>query len=169
MTNKLKTTPGTFRKEPRIRVTIDCSNDPGITRQEDRLNTDINHIMKRFGVTGELPHLRTPGSGEVDYTVSLQDALHTLSDARAAIATLPEDVRAQYPSWDHVVAAVRNGELPRVLKERADRLAQEELDRTTRKELEAEKRRLDAKREQAANAAAERVRRGEAPPEPPNE
>lgn len=83
-----------------------------MARQEDRAETDINTIAKRFGLTGQQPPQRP-----VQYGVALPDDvdLHTTyimrADAQRAYMQMPADVRKKYGNWHAMLDAIHTGEL----------------------------------------------------------
>lgn len=87
------------------------SNDPIITRQEDAAAVDLNRILARFKVTGQMPPLRQPNYSEVDYDMDLQGAFAAIAQAKAIYRDLPEAVKAKYGDWREVLAAAESGQL----------------------------------------------------------
>lgn len=41
---------------------VDCSGDPGRTKQEFSEECDINNLLRRYHVTGQAPVMREPGA-----------------------------------------------------------------------------------------------------------
>lgn len=84
------------------------ASDGDRTRQEFKAETDINVLIKKFGV---------PQSGrqmmftDVDYTIDLQQAMASIQEARQAHAKLPDNLRARYPNWRDLLNALDRGEL----------------------------------------------------------
>lgn len=73
-----------------------CS-DPTRAQQQFAEECDINTIVRRFGVTGELPQSRQiPMNGDFTEVVDYQTALHKLMEADAAFMELPSDVRKRF-------------------------------------------------------------------------
>lgn len=67
------------------------------TQQQFKDDADINTIVKRFGITGELPIAeRTPLEGEFFDTFDYQQTLNALNNAQQAFDDLPADVRRQF-------------------------------------------------------------------------
>lgn len=83
-------------------------------RQEFKADADVNLLLKKFGVG----QVRGPGEYRtIDYGVDLQTALAAVDAAKRAHATLPADVRGQYPTWQSMLAAAESGELTLSTKE----------------------------------------------------
>lgn len=81
-----------------------------LTRQEDRDDTDMKHILARMGADD--PRLRTPPQyGEEDRSVDLGTALNDVRAAREAFHRLPKDLKEQFPSWRHVLTGIASGNL----------------------------------------------------------
>lgn len=75
---------------------LECT-DPSLTVQADAEEADINTIVKRFGLTGELPqNVRIPLSGDFSGASDYQTSLNALIAADAAFMQFPADVRARF-------------------------------------------------------------------------
>lgn len=71
--------------------------DPSRTRQEFAEECDINTIVRRFGITGEVPtNVRMPMHGDFQELVTFQDAMNALVAAQRSFADMPADVRARF-------------------------------------------------------------------------
>lgn len=72
---------------------------PSLTRQEFAEECDINFIMSRYEITGQLP-MNNPGPPQyLDLTMmpaDLQTALDLLNDAERAFMTLPAKIRREF-------------------------------------------------------------------------
>lgn len=67
------------------------------TQQQFRDEVDINTIVRRFGLTGELPeNLRVPQSGEFEDVVDFQSALNIVRSAEESFMQLPAEVRRRF-------------------------------------------------------------------------
>lgn len=84
-----------------------CTEAEDRARQEFAKDSDINLLLKRFGLN--LP-VRHPEYGEVDFDLDLQGAYRAVAEAREGFARLPAHLRERYPSWEALMAAVANGE-----------------------------------------------------------
>lgn len=73
-----------------------CS-DPSLAQQQFREESDINTIVKRFNLTGQLPEqVRMPTYGDFDDVVDYKSALDAVIAADAAFMALPAHVRARF-------------------------------------------------------------------------
>lgn len=88
---------------------IDCTDDPGITRQEMKNETDVNFILSRFGVNGL--NQRPLVYGETDYTLDLQGAYFAIEAAQAAYSALPDEIKKKYRTWPDFLNAIERGEV----------------------------------------------------------
>lgn len=76
---------------------LDCSKDPMLTEQHHKDEVDVTTIVRRFGLTGQMPKLRVGGvygdfSGITDYE-SAREALERADDGFLA---LEPEVRARF-------------------------------------------------------------------------
>lgn len=70
---------------------------PSLTVQSMADDTDLNVLMKRFGVTGTLPQsARIPQYGDFDHITDFRSALEAVENARADFAQFPADFRARF-------------------------------------------------------------------------
>lgn len=114
---------------------LDCSNDPGETRQEDRDSTDLEKILKRGGVDTGWGRAQ-PVFGDTNYDWDLQTALAAADEAKRLINRLPQEVLAGYNSNEQLRLAALDGTLATQVKEHLDK----------------EKRATELAKAQAANA-----------------
>lgn len=96
---------GVFVRTP-YNYDVDAASDaagtvndkPTMTQQQFKEEVDINTIVERFGLTGQLPeNVRVPEYG--DYTDAVTDyhtALNMLNEADAAFMQLPAKVREEF-------------------------------------------------------------------------
>lgn len=71
--------------------------EPTRAQQQFKDETDINVIMKRFGVTGELPtHVRPVLPDEYDEIGDYASAMNTIRRADEAFMQMPSGVRARF-------------------------------------------------------------------------
>lgn len=71
--------------------------DESRTRQEFAEECDINTIVKRFGITGEVPtNVRMPMHGDFQELTTFQQAMNALVSAQRAFAEMPAEVRARF-------------------------------------------------------------------------
>ena len=79
-----------------------------MARQEFAAEADINVMLSRFGVA---PARGAPTYGEWDDTLDLQQAIASVTEARAAYAELPPELRNKFSSMDDLLRAYNNGSL----------------------------------------------------------
>lgn len=69
----------------------------GMTKQSFQEECDINTLVKRFGITGQLPeNVRMPQYGDFSDAVDYQSALNAVLAADESFMQLPADVRARF-------------------------------------------------------------------------
>lgn len=65
--------------------------------QSSRDEVDINTIVRRFGLTGQLPHdLAVPQFADFDVVHDFHSAMNLIGEARDAFMAMPADVRARF-------------------------------------------------------------------------
>jgi len=80
-----------------VPTAIDCSNDPSLTQQQFRDETDINTIVRHFGLTGQLPQQGAfPAYGDFESILTYHDAQNVVRAAAEAFMALPADARARF-------------------------------------------------------------------------
>lgn len=88
--------PENQHKSIRRRVQI-MFNDPSLTKQEYKEESDINNIVARSRVTGELPQTRSiPQYGDFSSLPDYQTALNTIQQADEAFLSLDSKIRARF-------------------------------------------------------------------------
>jgi len=76
---------------------LDCTGDPGHTQQQFKDECDINEIVRRFGLTGELPdNYRAPLVGDFTNVTDYQTALNAILAADEAFYQIPPETRARF-------------------------------------------------------------------------
>lgn len=76
---------------------IACSEEEGRTLQQFKEECDINTIVRRFGLTGELPdNFRPPMIGDFTEVMDFQSALNAVRRAEEAFMEMPADLRARF-------------------------------------------------------------------------
>lgn len=71
--------------------------DPSLAIQSARDETDINEIVRRFGLTGQLPvDIAAPQFGDFTEVVDYQSALNAVIAADAAFMAMPADTRKRF-------------------------------------------------------------------------
>lgn len=73
------------------------SSKPSKTQQSMREEADINTIVRRFGLTGQMPTgIRMPQFGDFTSVVDYQTALNAVIAAQESFMRLPADIRKQF-------------------------------------------------------------------------
>ena len=71
--------------------------EPTLCVQDQAKDTDINEIVRRFGLTGELPSgVRAPTYGDFIFDGDYRDALEAIRNADESFMAMPADVRARF-------------------------------------------------------------------------
>lgn len=99
---------------------IDCSDLPDMTRQEFKLEADINTIVNRFGLTGQIA-LRQPVFGERNFDIDLHTGFLAIEEAQRGFLSLPRELRAKYRNPQGLLNAVHDGSFKTDLQEIATR------------------------------------------------
>lgn len=67
------------------------------TIQNQKEESDINTIVRRFGLTGQLPNnVRVPQYGDFTGITDYQSALNTVIEAQEAFMMMPADIRKRF-------------------------------------------------------------------------
>lgn len=75
---------------------ISCP-EPTLAKQEFKEETDINTIVERFHITGELPeNVRAPTHQDFLGIFDFQDAMNAIVQAREAFQQMPANVRYRF-------------------------------------------------------------------------
>lgn len=75
---------------------LDCPED-SLAIQSAEEESNINTIVRRFGLTGELPSdLRMPLSGDFEGIGDFHSAMNTVRAAQEEFLRVPADVRARF-------------------------------------------------------------------------
>lgn len=76
---------------------VDFTGQESMTQQHFAEEVDINTIVKRFGLTGELPeNPRLPRSGDFTQVTDYKTALDAVREADAGFMELPAHIRAEF-------------------------------------------------------------------------
>ncbi len=97
-------TSSVFLRTPYNYDTMQVSNETGLecldeslAQQHARDETDINTIVRRFGLTGELPNgVRAPQYGDFTEATDYHTAMNAVISANNAFMQLPADVRSRF-------------------------------------------------------------------------
>lgn len=87
----------------RANTRIDFAGDPGCTKQAPKDDTDINVIIRRFGITdgSQLPYWTNPRAIYADISEFPQDPTelaNIMRDAEIRFMALPADIRSRFPT-----------------------------------------------------------------------
>ena len=70
---------------------------PTLTQQSQALETDINEIARRFGLTGQLPdNVRQPQYADFEEVFDFHSAQNAIAMAQTSFNRMPPDVRARF-------------------------------------------------------------------------
>jgi hypothetical protein len=70
---------------------------PTMTQQHQSAETDINNIVKNFGITGKLPLVEMPPTyTDFSEVFDFQSAMNTLKEAQDSFAALPANIRSRF-------------------------------------------------------------------------
>lgn len=84
------------RNKASLDSALECK-DPSRAKQSFKDEVDINTIVKRFGLTGTLPHnIRVPMYGDFTGIGTYHEAMEAILQANATFANLPADMRARF-------------------------------------------------------------------------
>lgn len=80
--------------------------DPSLTQQQFAEDADINVMMQRFGVTGQMPSsIRMPTFGDFTGVGDYRAAMDLVVRAQSEFMTLPPDMRARFGNDPHQLIA----------------------------------------------------------------
>lgn len=148
-------------------ATITFEGTEDLTRQEYAEEVNVNNILKRFGIGGLRSHQDKPVFTDMNTDATLQDAIESMRDADRVHDSLPESLKAKYPTTASMLNAFATGELAEnMVKAKAD---QDDADNRARiqKELDSDEAKERTRLAKRAQKAAERVLSGEEPPPDP--
>lgn len=73
------------------------TDTPSLTQQSQGAEADINTIVKRFGLTGQLPSgVRAPTYGDFSGVDDYRTALDSIREAEASFMRMPAEVRKRF-------------------------------------------------------------------------
>lgn len=76
---------------------IACDPEEGMTQQQFKDETDINEIVRKFGLTGELPeNFRPPQSGDFTEVMDFKTAMNAVRAAEESFMQMPADLRYKF-------------------------------------------------------------------------
>jgi phage internal scaffolding protein len=72
-------------------------DEPSMAQQQFKEESDINEIVRKFGVTGELPsNIRAPQYGDFTGIFDYHSAMNAVVAARDSFNAMPAEVRARF-------------------------------------------------------------------------
>lgn len=76
---------------------VDCSVEPSLAKQSFADECDINTIVRRFGLTGQLPSdVRAPVYQDFEEVFDFQSAMNAVRSAQESFLAMPAGVRARF-------------------------------------------------------------------------
>lgn len=96
-------TPYNYNRDEATNETgIDCSVEPSRTQQHFAEEADINTIVRRFHLTGELPqNVRMPSNADFDGIFDFQSAMNAIRAAEESFAAMPAEIRYRFHNNPH--------------------------------------------------------------------
>lgn len=89
--------PGNYDVDEASNETALHSFDESKTQQQFKEEVDINTIVRRFGLTGEMPSdIRVPQYGDFSNVVDYQSALNAVIAADESFMSMPAEVRSRF-------------------------------------------------------------------------
>lgn len=90
-------TPYNYDADAVSRETGLACADPTRAQQQFKEDSDINTIVKRFGLTGQLPdNVRVPVEGDFSNVTDYQSAMNVVRRAQESFMEMPADVRERF-------------------------------------------------------------------------
>lgn len=136
-----------------------CPPEEDQTRQEDLETTDLNILLRRFGID---PLINAPVQyGEIDFTIDLQDAHSAIQRITEVHATLAPQLLELFPTWQSLVQGADSGALATEIQKL--RNSQHESDRQAGIDaaLKLDEDKDAARRAKRAALAAQKILKGE--------
>jgi phage internal scaffolding protein len=89
--------PITYDRDKNSALATICFSKPSLTKQSFRDECDINNILRKFNVTGQLPVGSVqPQYGDFSGITDYQSALNAVMAAQDSFLALPAKVRARF-------------------------------------------------------------------------
>lgn len=138
------------------KTALDCSDSKDMARQEFKDDADINIMLSRFGVNQQQRTMTQ--FGEADFTIDLQQAMHSINETQRAYTRMDPEIKKIYPTYENFVRGVQTGavekDLERINNERKPAQEQEEI----RREIDRQKKKEQLQRDDEAAEIAEQHR-----------
>lgn len=84
-------------EEESINTGLDCSVEPSLTKQSFLEEVDINTLVDRFRLNGELPvGVRPPTYGDFTGVSDFKSAMDAANSAMESFMQMPADIRARF-------------------------------------------------------------------------
>lgn len=84
------------RNAASIESGLSCQ-DKSLAVQSEKEDADINTIVKRFGLTGQLPsNVRVPSFQDFQEPLDFHQAMNLVVEAQEAFMTMPADIRSRF-------------------------------------------------------------------------
>lgn len=84
------------RRKASVDAGLRCE-DPSLAQQSQKSESDINVIVKRFGLTGQMPSgVRAPQFGDFTQVGDFRDAMDAIIAAENSFMQMPADVRKRF-------------------------------------------------------------------------
>lgn len=79
-----------------VETGLECK-DESLAQQHFKEECDINEIVRRFGLTGEMPeNFRAPVYGDFTGVVDFQTGMNAVVQAQESFMSMPAEVRARF-------------------------------------------------------------------------
>lgn len=76
---------------------LDVSGEPSLTQQQFAKEVDINEIVRRFGITGQMPDVVVmPHSGDFSDVPDFHTAMNLIRQAEEGFMQVPAEIRARF-------------------------------------------------------------------------
>lgn len=132
----------------------DTPENKDMARQEFKDDADINNLLKRFGVDNQ--QRTVTQFGDADFTIDLQQAMHSVNDAQRAYSRMNPDIKKLYPTFDRFLRGMNSGDLAKDLQRLNDEKIPVQQTAEIRAQMARENRRLELERDdEAARIAAD--------------
>lgn len=133
---------------------LDCTSSKDMARQEFKDDADINIMLSRFGVNQQ--QRTTTPFGEADYTIDLQQAMHSINQTQRAYQRMDPEIKRIYPTYEQFIKGVATGDLKKDLARIAQEKNPSHEEGEIRRELERQKKKEQLQRDdEAAEIAAQ--------------
>lgn len=85
------------RRQASLACALECPEGSSRTIQSQKEESDINVIVKRFGITGHVPvNVRVPLQEDFDGVFDFQSAMNMVRGAQESFMEMPADIRSEF-------------------------------------------------------------------------